>query len=306
MAKIDKKRPNTGVVISIIFLSLASLAALIKYLTQGKNIALFHTKGLIAQEQLNLILYTVALLLAIGVPTVFLLYFTAWKYRESNTKAVYKPNLRHGKWVSLSMWLVPSAFILVLALAMWPATHRLAPNASIDTGVKPIRIQVVSLRWKWVFLYPEQKVATVNFVQVPVDTPVIFELTADEAPMSSFWIPNLGGQLYSMTGHVNQLNLIADQTGDYPGSSAEINGMGFAGMKFNARVSGAEEFASWVEEIRQSPNVLDEAAYEKLVMPSEGNPAAFYSDYEKDLYNKVVMKYMAAHSQTSATHEEEY
>ncbi len=304
--KINKKRLNTGAVISIILLALASLASLITYLTQGKNIALFNTKGLIAQEQLNLILYSGALLLAIGAPTVFLLYFTAWKYRESNAKAVYKPNLRHSKWFSFSMWAVPSAFILVLALAMWPATHRLAPNKSIAADVKPIRIQVVSLRWKWVFLYPEQKVATVNFVQVPVNTPVIFELTADEAPMSSFWIPNLGGQLYSMTGHVNQLNLIADKTGDYPGSSAEINGAGFAGMKFNARVSGAEDFVSWVEELRQSPDVLDAAAYESLVNPSESNPAAFYSAYENDLYNKVVMKYMGSHSQASATHEAEH
>ena len=161
------------------------------------------------------------------------------------------------------------------------------------------------MRWKWVFIYPEQQIATVNFVNVPVGTPVTFELTADEAPMSSFWIPNLGGQLYSMTGHVNRLNLMAEEAGDYPGSSAEINGAGFAGMKFTARASQPKDFDAWVQRVKQSSDVLDAASYKSLVQPSENNPAVFYSAYDNDLYDTVVTKYMGSHDHqtTHETHE---
>jgi cytochrome o ubiquinol oxidase subunit 2 len=141
------------------------------------------------------------------------------------------------------------------------------------------------------FIYTEQNIATVNFVQIPVNTSVQFELTADEAPMSSFWIPNLGGQLYSMTSHVNRLNLMADTPGDYPGSSAEINGAGFSGMKFTARASSEQDFGLWVQTVKQSPNVLDGAVYDKVLAPSENNPVEFYSAYDEGLYDKVIAKY---------------
>ncbi len=292
MSKINKKRLNPGWVVLIIFLLLTELALVIAYLLDGKNVALFNPKGLIAQEQLSLMVFTAAVLLVIAIPTLSLLFYTAWKYRESNTKATYAPHAHHSKFRSLSMWLIPTAFMLVLASVMWPATHRLVPQKLIAADAKPLRIQVVSMRWKWLFLYPEQGIATINFVQVPVNTPVQFELTADAAPMSSFWIPNLGGQLYSMTSHVNRLNLVAESPGDYPGSSAEINGAGFAGMKFTARASNAQEFDLWVQTVKQSPNVLDTATYESILAPSENNPVAFYSAFEHGLYEGVIMKYL--------------
>jgi cytochrome o ubiquinol oxidase subunit 2 len=152
------------------------------------------------------------------------------------------------------------------------------------------------MQWKWLFIYPEQNIATVNFVQIPEDTPVEFELTADEAPMSSFWIPNLGGMLYAMTGHNNRLHLIADTPGDYPGSSAEINGAGFAGMQFTARASSRGDFDQWLQKVKRSPAVLDGAEYAKLLKPSENNPAAFYSATEEGMYDKVLKKYMGSGS----------
>src|SRR3989344_4177726 len=117
------------------------------------------------------------------------------------------------------------------------------------------------MRWKWLFIYPEQGIATVNFVQIPVNRPIQFELTADETPMSSFWIPNLGGQLYTMTSHVNRLNLMADTPGEYTGSSAEINGAGFAGMKFTARVGSQEDFDRFVQNVKRYPSVLNTTTY---------------------------------------------
>jgi cytochrome o ubiquinol oxidase subunit 2 len=284
-------------------LGLLGLGLSITLLLSGTDVVLFNPKGLIAQEELKLILFSVALMLTVAVPTLIILYGFAWEYRESNKKARYDPEARHGKYFVLSMWAIPTVFMLVLASVMWPAAHKLDPKKTIAAEAKPLTIQVVALRWKWLFIYPEQKIATVNYVQVPTNTPVQFELTADEAPMSSFWIPHLGGQLYAMTGHVNRLNLIAEEPGEYPGSTAEINGAGFAGMKFTARASSAEDFDHWVQDIKKSPSVLDNAEYEKLLEPSESNPAAFYSSTDTGLYAKMLMKYMGSHDHQPAKYE---
>lgn len=287
-----------------ILLGLTGLGLLIKALLDGHNVALFNPKGQIAEQQLDLMLLTVGVMLIIGIPAVFLFYFFAWKYRESNTKAKHEPDAKHGTLLNLGIWGIPTIFAIVLALIMWPATHRLEPQKSIAADAKPLTIQVVSMRWKWLFIYPEQKIATVNFVQIPVDTPVEFQLTGDESPMSSFWIPNLGGMLYAMNGHINELNLVADTPGDYPGSSAEINGAGFAGMKFTARAGSQEDFDRWVNRVQLTGHTLDSAKYKELLKPTENHPPALYSVTEDDLYAKVLMKYMGAgHDHQPAKHE---
>jgi cytochrome o ubiquinol oxidase subunit 2 len=272
-------------------LSLADFGLLIAFLLHGHNVALFNPKGFIAQQQHNLMMFTMAVLFVIAIPSMFLLFFTAWRYRESNMRAKHDPAGHGGKLLELTMWLVPTMVMLLLATVMWSGTHRLVPQHAIASDVKPMRIQVISTRWKWLFLYPDQQIATVNFVEIPVGTPVEFEMTADDMPMSSFWIPNLGGQLYTMTSHVNRLNLMADTAGDYPGSSAEINGAGFAGMKFVARASSATDFDGWVKSVRRSQSTLDGAAYQQLVQPSENNPPSFYSAYATNLYAAVIAKY---------------
>lgn len=291
MSEKNKKRLSPGWLLLIIFLLLTDLALLIRKLVEGKNMALFNPKGLIAREQHSLMLFVASVLLIVALPTLFTLFFTAWKYRESNTKAKHSPNNHHSKFLVPILWLIPITTLFVLAPVMWSATHRLPPQKQILSDTKPLRIQVISMRWKWLFIYPDQKIASVNFAQIPVDTPVEFELTADDAPMSSFWIPNLGGQLYSMTSHVNRLNLMADEPGDYRGNSAEINGVGFSGMKFTTRASSAEAFENWVETVKQSPAALDNATYNELVKPSENNPVALYSSFDRSLYDTVVMKY---------------
>jgi cytochrome o ubiquinol oxidase subunit 2 len=286
-----RKRNSPGNIVGYIAAGLAALAFIIVMLLRGNNIALYNSKGMIAYEQRNLMVTTMAILLAVAIPALFLLYFTAWKSRESNTSASRSAPRSHTLLVA-SMWLVPIAVAVGLALIMWPAAHRLDPKARIAADAKPITIQVVAMRWKWLFIYPEQHIASVNFVQVPQHTPIRFELTADEAPMSSFWIPNLGGQLYSMTGHENQLNLMGDTPGDYTGSSAEINGAGFADMKFTARVGSRDAFDSWVRQVKQTHSTLDASAYEQLLKPSQKNPETFYSATDSGLYDKVLMKYM--------------
>lgn len=284
----------------LIVLSLVGLGLLIAMLLQGADVALFSPKGLIADQQHRLMLISAAILLAIAVPTLFLLYFFAWKYRESNEKATHAPFANHGKLFAFSAWGIPTTVMLVLASIMWPATQKLAPQKAIASNAKPLTIQVVAMRWKWLFIYPEQKIATVNYVQVPTGTPVKFELTADETPMSSFWIPNLGGQLYAMTGHMNQLNLLAEKPGDYPGRSAEINGAGFAGMKFIARASSTEAFDQWVRDVKLSSTTLDTSEYKKLLSPSENSPVALYSKADSGLYANLQKKYYGTHNHVAA------
>jgi len=299
MARNGKKHllgRTLGPILGVLF----CLTIFVAVLLHGYNVALFNPKGAIAHEQHSLTMLVVAIMLVIAIPAVFLVYFMAWKYREANRTVKRNPNAGHGTLLNASMWLVPLAFMVVLASIMWPATHRLAPQNQIAADAKPLTIQVIALRWKWLFIYPEQKIATVNYVQLPVGTPVTFELTADEAPMSSFWIPNLGGMLYAMTGHVNQLNLVADTIGDYPGSSAEINGAGFAGMKFTASATSKDDFDLWAKNMHQQSGVLGTAEYDTLRAASENNPPAFYAVEDSSLYDTVLMKYMGAHQHTAA------
>ena len=290
MAK-QRKTHSAAKTIWLVIFGLFGLTACITMLLMGTDIRLFNTKGLMAQQQLNLGLFTMLLLFTIAVPTLIILYGFAWHYRESNDRAEYNAQTRHGKFFVFSIWAIPAVFMIVLALVVWPATQRLDPKKSIASDVKPLKIQVVAMRWKWLFIYPEQNIATVNYIQVPVGTPLEFDLTADESPMSSFWIPHFSGQLYAMTGHVNRLNILAEETGDYPGSSAEINGRGFAGMKFTARASSQADFDKWMQEIKQSPANLDTEQYGALLKPSENNPTALYSSYDTNLYDKMLMKY---------------
>ncbi|MDB5169365.1 MAG: ubiquinol oxidase subunit [Candidatus Saccharibacteria bacterium] len=279
---------------AILFLGVVfgGLGAYIVHFTKDIRVGPLTTKGPIAAEQANLIYLSLGIVLAVLVPTILLLYFFAWKYRESNNKAVYKPGAHHGKAFVMTMWIFPTLVMLVLAFILVPVTRRLDPRKPVNNGTAPITIQVVALRWKWLFLYPEQQIATVNSVTIPKDQPVTFELTADETPMSSFWIPNLGGMLYAMTGHVNRLNLMATAIGDYSGSSAEINGAGFAGMRFTANVTSKQDFGKWVNQVQYKTNPLDDTAYANLRKPSEAAPVTTYSTYAPDLYNTIIMKYM--------------
>ncbi|MEO7364264.1 MAG: COX aromatic rich motif-containing protein [Candidatus Saccharimonadales bacterium] len=297
--------PAVSATLLRIFAGITALVLTIAILLRGKNIALFHSRGFIASEQRDLMIFAAAVILTIAVPTILLLYFTAWRYRQSNATATYHPDATRGKFFNFVIWTLPAVFMLVLAVVLLPATRNLQPSRALASDVKPITIQVMAMRWKWLFIYPDQQIATVNYVQIPKNVPVIFDLSADDAPMSSFWIPNLGGQLYAMTGHINRLNLIADQEGDYPGRSAEINGSGFEGMKFIAHVSSSKDFEAWANKVRSSSASLDNSAYDALLQPSKNNQAASYVSYDNSLYARAVMKYMGSHGHSTLTPNEE-
>jgi cytochrome o ubiquinol oxidase subunit 2 len=305
MPQRNKKRLGPGWVTLFVVAGLIELTLVLKWLLIGKNVSLFNPQGYVSHEQHNLFLLLVVLLVFAAVPVVLFLYFVAWKYRESNTKAVHTPKEHKSKLLVFSIWAYPLIFFVIFTAILIPATHRLEAKDTIASDKEPLKIQVIALRWKWLFLYPEQNVASVNFVQLPVDRPVSFDLTADDAPMSSFWIPNVGGQLYAMTGHVNRLNLMADHIGVYRGSSAEINGHGFADMTFQANVGAESDFDMWVRNLQQGTTKLDTAAYEELIRPSQTVQPAYYNGYDSDLYATVVSKYMShAHGSEGGNTEE--
>jgi cytochrome o ubiquinol oxidase subunit II len=261
-----------------------------RLLIGGSTVTLFMPKGTVANAQRNLIIEEVLLMLTVAIPMFALLFFAAWKYREGNKNAKYEPEW-HGVKSQLILWAIPIALIAVLATINWQSAHALDPYKPIPSSKPPLTINVVALTWKWLFIYPEQNIATVNFVEFPEQTPVHFNLTAD-APMSSFWIPQLGSQIYAMAAMVTQLNLIASTTGEFAGKDTEINGVGYAGMTFTAKSVSDADFGTWVAQVKQSSPTLTLAGYNQLVEPSTYNPPAYYSSVEDGLYNNVVMKFM--------------
>ncbi len=276
------------------------------FLVNSGSFAILDPKGEIADKQRNLIIVTSLMSLFIVVPVFIMTFYFAWKYREGNKQATYRPDWDHSVVAETIWWTVPLIMILILAALTWQSSHDLDPFKSIESKKKPLTIQVVALEWKWLFIYPEQQIASLNYVQFPQQTPIKFEITAD-APMNSFWIPQLGGQIYAMTGMSTHLNLMADSTGTYRGSSANISGRGFAGMHFEARSTTQAAFDRWISRAKGSNNDLSLAQYETLALPSENNAPVVFSSVDQRLYDTIVMKYMtpvSSQTQYKTTGEE--
>ncbi len=289
---------STKFKLAFLILLLFGAGLLIVFYLSNHSIAIFDPQGIIALQQRDLIVTAILLSLTVVLPVFALTIFIGFKYREGNNSADFSPDWKHNKFIEFSWWAIPSLVIMALAVLTVNKTHELDPFKPIESANKTLTIQVVALQWKWLFIYPEQDIATVNFVQFPVDTPVNFELTAD-APMNSFWIPKLGGQMYAMPGMGTKLNLLANSTGEFSGSTAEISGKGFAGMRFTAKSSSLSDFDTWVQEVRDSTKTLDLTSYKKLASPSENNPIAFYSSTKSGLYNDVIMQFMMPNHHTN-------
>jgi cytochrome o ubiquinol oxidase subunit 2 len=238
------------------------------------NIPVLQPAGVIGKKERNLIYISLLLSVIVVVPVFVMLFSFAWKYRESNTQAQYSPEFNSSRKLELIWWGVPFAIISILSIITWNSSHDLDPYKSINAAARPLNIQVVALQWKWLFIYPQQNIASVNFMQIPTKTPVNFEITSD-APMNSFWIPQLGGQIYAMPGMSTHLSLMAGKDGNYIGKSANISGKGFAGMTFTARAGSQKSFNDWVANTYSTNRPLSLQAYDTLTKPSENNPAAY-------------------------------
>ncbi len=276
----------------IFFLILLGLIVLVVFtvLLNGQNISVLNPQGTIANKQRDLIVVATLLMLIVVVPVYILTFAIAWRYRASNKKAKYSPNLAGNRLAETVWWGVPMVIIAILATMTWTSSHELDPFKPLASSEKSMRVQVVALQWKWLFIYPEQNIASVNSLHIPVDTPINFEVTSD-APMNSFWIPNLGGQIYAMSGMTTKLHLMATSTGKFPGSSANISGKGFSDMRFMAHSSSYQDFNEWVDETKQSGNILSQNEYSKLAKPSSQKSPTYYASVEDSLYDRVMTKY---------------
>lgn len=260
-------------------------------LLTGCKLAVLNSKGPVAAEQAKLLIDATLLMLIIVIPVILMSFVFAWRYRASNTKAIYKPDDAHNNMLEAICWFIPCIIIIILAVMTWRYTHKLDPYRPLDEPGKTITIQAIALNWKWLFIYPEQGIASVNYVNIPVNTKIQFLITSD-APMNSFEVPQLAGQIYAMAGMRTKLNLMATEIGNYSGLSTNYSGDGFSDMHFTVQVTSLSEFDAWVAETKKSPNQLTLAAYSKLAQNSENNPVQYFSNPAQGLFDKVLMKFM--------------
>ncbi|MFF7707135.1 ubiquinol oxidase subunit II [Pseudomonas sp. NPDC007930] len=256
----------------------------------GCDWTLLDPKGQVGIDERNLIITAFVLMLLVVVPVIVMAFAFAWKYRASNKSATYAPEWAHSTKIELVVWGVPLLIVAALGWVTYVSTHHLDPYRPLDHEAKPVTIEVVSLDWKWLFIYPEQGIATVNKIVFPANTPVNFRITSDSV-MNSFFIPALGGQIYAMAGMTTQLHLIANENGTFDGISANYSGAGFTGMKFKATATSQADFDSWVNEVKGSSKTLDAATYDALLKPSENNPVEQYASFAPNLFQTIVDKY---------------
>lgn len=272
------------------FLSLLLIILLAMLFQYSDSIAMMNPKGWVAFKQRDLMVIATVLMLIVVIPVFILTAAIAFEYRASNKEAEYHPNWDFNLTAESIWWGFPFIIVVILSFVAWQSSHELDPYKPLESSTKPLRVQAVALQWKWLFIYPEQKIATVNYLQIPEKTPINFEITAD-APMNSFWIPELGGQIYAMPGMKTKLHLIADTQGNFRGTSANISGEGYAGMVFQVKSSSQEEFEKWIASIKQSP-ALGLKEYEKIAKPSSYDPKAAYTLGKDDLFDWIAMKPM--------------
>lgn len=283
---------NSKAIVPVVAIG-AALAALAWYV-HGHTVAVLSPAGEIARKERNLMAFALLLSALVVLPVFTMAIVIAAKYRESNhakKNLKYSPDWDRSRLFESLWWGVPCAIIIVLSVVTWNSSHALDPYRALASAKKPLTVQVICLDWKWLFIYPEQHIATTNLVEIPVNTPVNFQITSD-AVMNSFWIPQLSGQIYAMPGMSTQLHLMADKTGSFYGSPANIAGSGFARMTFTAKSVSQTDFNNWIMNAQASSKELTTHAYSQLAKPSDNYPVTYYSTPMSDLYNDVVMKYM--------------
>jgi cytochrome o ubiquinol oxidase subunit II len=266
------------------------------------DIELLNPKGDIGAQERTLILLALGLMLLVVIPVIVLTLVFAWRYRASNTRATYSPNWSHSNAVEAVVWTIPCIIVLCLGVIIWRSTHSLDPYRPLEASSKPVRVDVVALNWKWLFIYPDYGIASVNQLEIPVNTPVDFKLTS-ASMMNSFFIPQLGSQIYAMAGMQTQLHLIANSAGTYAGRSSSFSGPGFSDMHFAAVATSRQEFDEWVRRAKASPLSLDNATYRSLEQPSIGNPVAVYTNVAPGLFEGIVKQYMGAPMEHMASND---
>ena len=280
--------------------ALLMLAAL--GLLSGCGMVVMKPSGDVAMQQRDLILISTGLMLIIIIPVICLTLFFAYKYRASNKEASYEPDWDHSTGLELIIWSAPLLIIIALGAITWISTHtldpyrpldRIAENRAVPTGTQPLEVEVVALDWKWLFIYPEQGIATVNELAAPVDRPITFRISASSV-MNSFFVPALAGQIYAMPGMETKLHAVINQPGVFDGFSANYSGAGFSHMRFKFHGLSNADFDKWVQTAKDGGGTLDRPGYLELERPSEREPVRKWATVAPKLFDAVVNRCVEA------------
>lgn len=262
----------------------------------GCNLVLLNPPGDVARQQSDIMIVTTIITLLIIVPVMIAIGVIAWRYRASNKQAKFDATWDHSPQLELLVWAGPLLIIIAVGAISWIGTHmvdpyrpleRIAPGKPVPADVKPLEVDVVSLQWKWLFLYPEYGIATVNELAAPVDRPIHFKLTSDTM-MDSFFVPALAGQVYTMPGMQTQLHAVINKAGEYKGFSANFSGSGFTDMRFMFHALDAQAFDQWIAKAKAAGGDLNLASYDQLRQPSRAVPVQTYAAFDADLYRRIL------------------
>lgn len=265
--------------------------------------------GPVSAATRDLFFDSVGLMLIVVLPVIVLTALVVWRYRAGNAEATYTPHWGGSRLVELGLWFMPVLIVVMLWFVVWNRTHDLDPYKPLSSSLPPLVVQAVALDWQWLFIYPDENIASVNRLVFPVGRPVTIELTSDSV-MNSLMIPALGGQIYAMAGMQTELNLMADRAGIYDGRNTMFNGDGFSAQVFTAEAVDVAAFQSFVAEARNTGESLDSAGFETLSTPTIAGPVRLYSSVEANLFHTIMashgsMPHMAAETST-ASHAEHH
>jgi len=247
-------------------------------------------KGPIALAERNLLFDAFSVMMIVIVPIIVLTLWFAWRYRASNTRAVYTPTWANSVRIDALTWLIPALIVIAVAVLLWRSTHRLDPYRPLESKEPPIDVQVVAQDWKWLFIYPEQGIAVVNQLAFPAGRPVSLRITSDTV-MNSFYVPQLAGQIYAMAGMQTRLQMLADQPGTFVGRNSQYSGGGYSQQHFEVKAMSQADFDAWVARAKQGGTRLDAATYPALAARSRANPITYYSTVEPGLFDSIIDKY---------------
>ena len=253
--------------------------------------------GPVSAAERLILLNATAIMLVVAAPVIVLTLGFAWWYRSGNRRAAYDPEWAYSGRIELVVWSIPAMVVILLGGVAWIGSHELDPAIKLASGSKPVRIQVVSLDWKWLFIYPDENAATVNELVVPAGASLEFVLTSATV-MNAFFVPQLGSQIYTMPGMTTHLNLRADQVGDYPGISSHYSGDGFSDMRFVVHAVSPADYQQWLERTHRAPEALDDASYAELARTSSNVTPQRYGKVDSMMLEHIL--HIATHSQTAA------
>ncbi len=259
-------------------------------LLSGCQLALLHPDGKIAAAETRILIEASLIMLIVVVPALLLTLVIAWRYSVKRESAKYSPEFSHSLLLESIWWGIPCIIIIILGVITWVSTHNLDPYRPMQDKVKPMEIDAIALNWKWLFIYPKENIATVNYINFPVNTPVEFMITSD-APMNSFQIDQLAGQIYAMAGMRTRIHMMASKPGKYRGLSTNYSGAGFADMTFTADVGSKEDFEKWVEQVKESRQHLSLEEYGKLEKDSINDPVMYFSTAARHIFDFAIEKY---------------